>query len=736
MKSEYLRQSPPLFAAPLAIVRSIAIILAAIIGPAGFASLPAARAELPSIRLDRLTPLGGAAGSTVEVEVAGADLEQLSTLLFDHPGLTAEPLADKERRFQVRIAADVPPGTYDVRLVGRWGVSNPRLFAVTHGLRDVAESEPNNVAAEAQRVEINAAINGQSDGNNVDLYSFVARAGQRLVVDCQAGRLDSPLDATMSLEAADGRLLASSSDYRGRDPLIDFLVPADGEYRIRVHDLSYRGGFPYRLLVTDQPHLETVYPAAVTSGRQVDLNVVGRNLGADSTPFDAGSSDLPLQQLRVPFTAPADTASLGLFTFHEHPTDHSVLPTAATCTLTGCQWRLPDPAALGAQTLLVTSDPVHLEAEPNDQPPQAQAVSLPAVVAGRFDRPRDADWFELEAPENGQYALEVYCERIRGGADPYLVVVDDQGNRLNELDDFGHRINAFDGHLRDPVGMVNLSAGRKYRVLVQDRYRRGGAGYQYVLSVRQPVPDFYAAVIHSQNPGPGGTTVWRGGAVYLDVVIHQRDGFNGPITLTAEDLPAGLHIAPTVVNNNSRGTLVVWADDEAPEFTGPIRLVATGEHNGQVIRREVRGYTRVWNDAGMNSSRPTRELVVAVRDSSPYRLEWTQAEVEVRAGGSLDLQLNLHRRWPDLTADVTIQPLAFPGNFQLSNASFSGGQRQLHLPLQVQAGTRPGLYTLAVLGQAQVPFHKDAAATERPNTLVSLPSRPLTVRVLAAEPSP
>src|SRR6516164_8982256 len=32
-----------------------------------------ARAELPSIRFDRITPLGGAAGSTVEVQIAGAD---------------------------------------------------------------------------------------------------------------------------------------------------------------------------------------------------------------------------------------------------------------------------------------------------------------------------------------------------------------------------------------------------------------------------------------------------------------------------------------------------------------------------------------------------------------------------------------------------------------------------------------------------------------------------------------
>ncbi len=102
----------------------------------------AAYAELPLIRFDRLSPIGAAAGSTVEIEVLGGDIEEMKSLRFDHPGLKAEFV--KERFFKVSVAADMPAGTYDVRLVGRFGVSNPRLLAVSHGLTDVAEVEPNN----------------------------------------------------------------------------------------------------------------------------------------------------------------------------------------------------------------------------------------------------------------------------------------------------------------------------------------------------------------------------------------------------------------------------------------------------------------------------------------------------------------------------------------------------------------------------------------------------------------
>src|SRR4051794_29113333 len=97
----------------------------------------AARADLPSPRLDRVAPLGAAAGSTVEIEVAGNDIEDATTLLFDHPGITAKHVKDK--KFSVTIAADVPPGTHDTRLVGKYGITNPRLFAVSKGLTEVAE---------------------------------------------------------------------------------------------------------------------------------------------------------------------------------------------------------------------------------------------------------------------------------------------------------------------------------------------------------------------------------------------------------------------------------------------------------------------------------------------------------------------------------------------------------------------------------------------------------------------
>src|SRR3954468_2665468 len=102
-------------------------------------------AELPSIRLDRIQPLGLSAGSSLEIEAIGRDFEEVKAIRFDHPGLTAEFV--KDNHFKVSAKGDLAAGTYEVRMVGKYGISNPRLLSVTRGLADVVEMEPNNEPA-------------------------------------------------------------------------------------------------------------------------------------------------------------------------------------------------------------------------------------------------------------------------------------------------------------------------------------------------------------------------------------------------------------------------------------------------------------------------------------------------------------------------------------------------------------------------------------------------------------
>lgn len=684
-----------------------------------------ASAELPAVRLDTIRPLGASAGTTFELVYSGRDTEDVAALWFDHPGFSAELV--EQGKFRVAVAADVPEGTYDVRLVGRYGVSNPRILAVAHSLADVAEIEPNDSATAAQPLSLDVAVNAVSDGNNQDVYRVELAAGQRVAVVCQAQALDSEMDATLLLADEAGRVLGTSSDYYGRDPLLDFAAPAAGTYLLTVHDLVYRGGYPYRLVVATAPHVENVFPPAAEPGRPVRLTALGRNLAgaASSEP----GVDPPLQSVDFDWTPP-EVPAAG-FAFLEHPADHSVLPSAATATLFG--WQVRVPGSLRAQPIVAARGPVTLDAEPNDDSAAAQKIELPATVGGRFDSPRDADWFAFTAPADaaGAYVVEVYSERIAGRADAYVVVADEAGTRIVEYDDFGQRLNAFDGHLRDPVGTVNLEAGKSYRLLVRDRYGRGGPRFQYVLCVRRQSPDFAVAAIHSENPGPAAPLVHAGGAAWIDLVTHHLDGYGNLITVTAEGLPPGLHAATTTISD-SRGNLVLWADADAAEWTGPLRIVARGEQEGRTIEHDVRPYTRVWSAANIGSSRPMRELVVAVRPGAPFGLALEPATVTAKAGQAVEVQLRLARHGPQFHGSVRVTPHAFTNGFAMAEAEIAAGQDTLTLTIQVPAGVRPGDYTMTVLGQAQVPFDKDPQAANPANTLVTVPSRPLTIAVVPA----
>ncbi|HEY2893283.1 MAG TPA: hypothetical protein VGJ16_03695, partial [Pirellulales bacterium] len=115
---------------------------------------PCLAQSLPAARLFSVFPPGGKQGTTVAVTIAGVDLEGATKLHFSTPGITATPkmappaLGETGEQpvagqFTVTIAADAKPGLCELRAIGKYGVSNPRSFAI--GTRpEIVETEPNN----------------------------------------------------------------------------------------------------------------------------------------------------------------------------------------------------------------------------------------------------------------------------------------------------------------------------------------------------------------------------------------------------------------------------------------------------------------------------------------------------------------------------------------------------------------------------------------------------------------
>ncbi|MFN9457778.1 MAG: hypothetical protein ACK6D7_10435 [Acidobacteriota bacterium] len=108
-----------------------------------FALLPALWAgALPHVV--RVAPLGGQAGTTVEVEFRGTGLGRVRAVEFDTPELAwlgATAATEKSVKGRVRIGAGAALGPHRVRLITEAGPANTRLFNVNQ-FPGVEEVEP------------------------------------------------------------------------------------------------------------------------------------------------------------------------------------------------------------------------------------------------------------------------------------------------------------------------------------------------------------------------------------------------------------------------------------------------------------------------------------------------------------------------------------------------------------------------------------------------------------------
>jgi len=177
---------------------------------------------------------------------------------------------------------DVKPGIYQLTARGKGGLLSNRVPFAVDALPDGIDSEPNNTPKNAQRVSLPLIINGCIDTpNDQDLFQFEARAGEEVVAEVAARRLDSPLDSVLKITDAAGTCLALNDDQEDlgagcnthhADSYLAFKVPAKGLYTVHLSDAQHKGGeaYAYRLrLSPPQPDfaLRTVPSRVVMKGK-------------------------------------------------------------------------------------------------------------------------------------------------------------------------------------------------------------------------------------------------------------------------------------------------------------------------------------------------------------------------------------------------------------------------------------------------------------------------------------
>jgi hypothetical protein len=178
-------------------------------------------------------PLGGPAGEKTPVTLTGWNLPE-KTLTLDNSATVPGVISVGERSFN-----SVP-------------------FAVDE-LPEALENGSNHSTETAQAVTLPIIVNGHvSQPAEREVFKFEGHAGQKIVAEVFARRLDSPLDSFLRLTDATGKQLAFNDDFEDKgtglntfhaDSYLTATLPADGTYFIHLTDTQGQGGpeFAYRL---------------------------------------------------------------------------------------------------------------------------------------------------------------------------------------------------------------------------------------------------------------------------------------------------------------------------------------------------------------------------------------------------------------------------------------------------------------------------------------------------------
>lgn len=207
----------------------------------GLALCQSLRAEMPQPKLNALAPSALTLGSTNEVVVSGAELDDPEQIRFSDPRILTVP---KAGGFTVIVPTNATPGLVEARWVGRFGVATPRHVWLANNPEWVLPST-NHSRAAAALLPAGVALNGRLEPGKVAWFRVASPEGRGLTLHVAAAALDSRVEPDLAVFDAAGRELARSR--RGGVVTLP-SVPA-GDLLVSLNDLRFRGGegFGYRL---------------------------------------------------------------------------------------------------------------------------------------------------------------------------------------------------------------------------------------------------------------------------------------------------------------------------------------------------------------------------------------------------------------------------------------------------------------------------------------------------------
>jgi hypothetical protein len=613
---------------------------------------------LPLPRLLSTTPMGGTVGTTFDVTIAGENLEDVTELRFQHPGITAVAKTNDQgvtetNKFTVTIAADCPAGIYEARVLSRLGISSARIFSVGT-LPEVLPTQPNTSLATAMALPVNSVCNATISSKAIDFYSFEAQKGHRYIVHCSSRGIDSKLDPVVIIADQTGRDLVVER----RGNTLDFTAQQDGRHVIKLHELTFKGGTGYFYRLTLQ---EISADAPIPS--------------FPATKFVRSFSWPPSGLPAVAATQEAE----------ESKTQSITLP----CDISGRFYPAADvdtyeftATAGDAWWVEVASDRLGLNTDP--------AI----VVQQSKMEGNEQKWVDL-------VELNDIASPVKPSSNGYA-----------------YDGPPFDGGSTDILGKLEIKETGTYRILLSDLF--GGTRREpqnvYRLVVRKAQPDFAVAAwgLHMElrngdrNALSKPLALRAGSTVALEVVTVRRDGFDGEIQLAISGLPNGVTAQGlTIPAGKMRGVVLLTAASDAPGGVSNATLTATAVVADQMVTQPVHLAQMAWPIVDSWGEIPSPRLVdgmpvsVTTSETAPITLATSEKKsFDVKAGEKLTLPLSLTLRSEFSGSVLQLKTLGKGlDNHPMFNVNLTSAQAETIIDTAALK-TAPGEYTIAFYGVA------------------------------------
>lgn len=628
------------------------------------------QAQFLPCELRSLSQAGGQSGTSFPMRAtSGSNLEELDSLVFSHPGITAEqgtldplPFSDQRRpdygNFTVTVGKDVPAGRYAIRVAGRNGLSNPRALIVTTLPFETATSVSHTTDA-ATPLQPSTLTQAKATTAEIDYFQFPAEKSVLYRVELLAHQIDSRMIGQVIVYDPSGRQIALARGADDVDPVLEFEADMEGNYQIAIHDFTFRGGdeYPYQIVV--QP---------VASA--VDL---------------------------IPVRPDAR--------FHW-------LTRAATLP-SGFTWNIDN-------TTPATVD-------------QPQALEVPSNTTRFFPDDHSDTVFRFAAVQDQTLAFDIASHRLGEPTDARLLVqriepVESAAPKLHTVLNVDDSQALSDGAVqwttKDPVGLLKVPVTADYRLVVRDldvgRSLRDRQIFRVNIRPATPGFDLVAFRLYPHkdinSSQPFGSKLFRGGSEVIRVMALRRDGWIGPIQIKIENLPAGVEAAETVIAANQTQTqIVLTASAEASASRQAIRVVGTSE-DGKLKQTAVPATIAWGKGAGRDyiRTRLMSQLMVAVsdRDLSPLTITLGDDKaVEVKKGESISLPVKITRREGGKT-NVVLRARDFPPGS--SGADLTIAADKSEGSYEIKTGTTPpGTYSLWLQAESKIKVKPNPQVLQR-----------------------